>query len=182
MCDRDLYDLVGIGNDNVMLSSYDCWVEQVEVVAHCFLIIYLLFHSFFSFLLLSLLGFPHFTNTVNLLLTISIFFRLWVYHSITIYVSCISFFHFWYLLLHAHAHAHSRIETCELAAVNVFNFFFEENENGRYFMYLSLCWQLIILGLNVHCILVFFVEPNRSSLLQASVNCISIFIFKLSNS
>ena len=45
MCDRDLYNLVGIGNDNVMLSSYDCWVEEVEVDAHFFLLT-----SFYIFL------------------------------------------------------------------------------------------------------------------------------------
>lgn len=100
------------------------------------------------------LGFPHFTNTVNLLLTISIFFRLWVYHSITIYVSCISFFHFWYLLLHAHAHAHSRIETCELATVNDFSYLRKTKMEG------TLC--IFRCADNVHCIMVFFVEQRSS--------------------
>ena len=57
------------------LKENDLVIESVDIQqrkkslldfeGYNFLIIYLLFHSFFSFLLLSLLGFPHFTNTVN---------------------------------------------------------------------------------------------------------------------
>ena len=38
MCELDFSKLAGTGDDNVMLSSYDCSVEEVEVDIPCWLV------------------------------------------------------------------------------------------------------------------------------------------------
>lgn len=172
MRDRDLYDLVGIGNDIVML--YPMIVEWNKwkwlPTASCLSISF-----FFVLLLLSLPRVSSF-HQYGKFTTYYFYFLPFMSLSFNNYI-CIMYKFFSFLISFTACAC-----TCTLTNRNMWIgnckwfFLFEENENGRYSMYLSLCWQCTLhYGIlrRAKIIIVAGCEPwyFHASLDIATVNC-----------